>query len=690
MRATCFARETCNGLRTCRQIQELLAILRRISFVEDTRLTITLMSVHLDSMKYDFATLSADDFEDLTRDLVGLELGVRFEAFTAGKDDGMDGRHALADGAIILQSKHYHRSGFSKLKSKMKEERPSIDGLAPKRYVLATSVPLTPGNKDALAEVIGPGLVSTGDIFGADDLNALLRANPEIEKAHQSLWAQNTPVLEQVLTSVVRKAMAPESVPPALASLLPRLSVGKAAEIVPVERDVIFLIKSSPIDDEFTLWLAPKLEAEGYQVFADILTLQPGDRWRREITAALRHRAAKVLLLCRDATLAESNVEDDLDIALELAKELGDQRFVIPLRMETFRKIKGLGDTVPVDFVRNWGEGLDKLLDTLQRQKAPRRADQISINPNWEIFRRRGAVPIVDEPERLTSNWLRVAEAPSVIRYFESSGVINKSRLQSAIDAYGHPCALVGGVGFVAFGDQAEIDMAFEAAGRFKLKYEIPTVEFTETGFAKLKVDRQTASNLFIAMLKTAWFNYCKRNGFVEYHYSNAVGFHASAEQAPTGKRIPWGKQGDNRSSMLRNSAKGHIWQFGVTAMPAFWPFWHFKLKSRVLFAVDNQTPSGLFIDDAKKLHRLRRSICKGWRNKQWYGRMLAFLELLSGESAFVRLPLSDSAEIVLEAAPMLFSSPVSTVLPDILGEDEEETDVSTLGRPDSEDEVEE
>ncbi|MCA1868325.1 toll/interleukin-1 receptor domain-containing protein [Agrobacterium genomosp. 3] len=641
-------------------------------------------------MKYDFAALSADDFEDLTRDLVGRDFGVRFEAFTAGTDDGMDGRHATADGAIILQAKHYLRSGFSKLKSKMREERQSIDALAPQRYVLATSVALTPANKNALAEIIGPALRSTGDIFGADDLNASLRAHPDIETTHQKLWEQNTPVLEKLLTSVVRKAMAPESVPPALARLLPPLSAGKATAVVSPERDVVFLIKGSPIDDEFALWLAPKLEAEGYQVFADILTLQPGDRWRREITAALRHRAAKVLLLCRDSTLAETNVEDDLDIALELAKELGDQRFVIPLRMETFRKVKGLGDTVPVDFVRNWGEGLDKLLETLQRQKTPRRTDRVSINPNWEIFRRRGAVPIVDEPERLTSNWLRITEGPDVIRYFESSGVINKSRLQAAIAAYGHPCALVGGAGFVAFGEQAEIDLAFEAAGRFKLKYEIPLVEFTENGFAKLKVDRQTASNLIIAMLKTAWFNYCKRNGFVEYHYSNAVGFHASAEQAPTGKRIPWGKQGDNRSSMLRNSAKGHIWQFGVTAMPAFWPFWHFKLKSRVLFAVDNQTPGGLPIDDAKKLHRLRRTICKGWRNKQWYGRMLAFLELLSGESAFVRLPLSDTAHIVLEAAPMLFSSPVSTVLPDILDEDEEETDISTLGRPDSDDEVEE
>ena len=80
-------------------------------------------------MDYDFASLSHTDFEDLTRDLLGRELGVRFEAFPEGPDDGMDGRHASADGNIILQAKHYHRSGFPALKSKMKKERQSIDVL---------------------------------------------------------------------------------------------------------------------------------------------------------------------------------------------------------------------------------------------------------------------------------------------------------------------------------------------------------------------------------------------------------------------------------------------------------------------------------------------------------------------------------------------------------------------------------
>jgi hypothetical protein len=42
-------------------------------------------------MSYDFASLSPADFEDLVRDLVNRELGVRFEAFAPGPDGGIMG-----------------------------------------------------------------------------------------------------------------------------------------------------------------------------------------------------------------------------------------------------------------------------------------------------------------------------------------------------------------------------------------------------------------------------------------------------------------------------------------------------------------------------------------------------------------------------------------------------------------------
>jgi len=115
----------------------------------------------------------------------------------------------------------------------------------------------------------------------------------------------------------------PGPLPPVLANPLPpaqRIASGGGA--APALRETISLLKATPIDDEFALWLGPKLKAQGYRVFADILTLQPGDKLRRQINQALKYRAEKVLLVWRDATLADQNVKDDLDIALEVAKEI--------------------------------------------------------------------------------------------------------------------------------------------------------------------------------------------------------------------------------------------------------------------------------------------------------------------------------------------------------------------------------
>jgi hypothetical protein len=115
----------------------------------------------------------------------------------------MDGRHSAGARTTILQAKHYAGSTFAKLKSALKKERLAIDRIRPKpkRYVLATSRPLTPLNKAAVAKVIGKPLKNEGDIFGPGDLNALLRKFPEVEKANIKLWLSGTAVLERVIRS---------------------------------------------------------------------------------------------------------------------------------------------------------------------------------------------------------------------------------------------------------------------------------------------------------------------------------------------------------------------------------------------------------------------------------------------------------------------------------------------------------
>lgn len=152
-------------------------------------------------MTYSLASLSPADFEDLARDLLGRELACRFEAFGPGADGGVDGRHACSGGTIILQAKHYRISGFAALARTMRRERVVIDRLAPNRYILVTSVSLTPANKKALRDTIGPALAASSDIVGFEDLNELLRRHDDVAKSHVKLWLSDTAVLERVLNA---------------------------------------------------------------------------------------------------------------------------------------------------------------------------------------------------------------------------------------------------------------------------------------------------------------------------------------------------------------------------------------------------------------------------------------------------------------------------------------------------------
>lgn len=152
-------------------------------------------------MPYDFHNLSDADFEDLARDLIGASLGVRFEAFGAGPDGGIDGRHAKAGQTVILQAKHYRKTAIAGLLASARKERAKIEALEPERYLFVTSKSLTPANKAKLQDALGDLITQPSDIIGCDDLNGLLRTHPSIEQSHIKLWLSQSAVFERILRS---------------------------------------------------------------------------------------------------------------------------------------------------------------------------------------------------------------------------------------------------------------------------------------------------------------------------------------------------------------------------------------------------------------------------------------------------------------------------------------------------------
>ncbi|EMD9178296.1 restriction endonuclease, partial [Cronobacter turicensis] len=150
---------------------------------------------------YDFRALNNEEFERLATDLLSKRENLLIERFKSGKDGGIDGRF-YHSGEVIIQVKHYVKTGYSGLLSKLKnEEVAKVENLKPNRYIFITSVGLSPANKKEIFDLFNPYILSNNDIIGPEYLNDLLTLYPEIERNHYKLWLSSTNILMGLLNN---------------------------------------------------------------------------------------------------------------------------------------------------------------------------------------------------------------------------------------------------------------------------------------------------------------------------------------------------------------------------------------------------------------------------------------------------------------------------------------------------------
>ncbi|MEZ9056693.1 restriction endonuclease [Vibrio pelagius] len=153
---------------------------------------------------YYFDTLNDKEFEELANDIVEAIFSIRVERFKQGADQGIDGRFYISDDEkVIVQSKHYQKSGVSKLLNHCKKsEYIKVNDLNPKNYVFVTSVSLSPKNKDNLVEIFQPYL-KVSNIIGFDELVSVLNSNPDLVRTHYKLWVNNSNALFNAINNDV-------------------------------------------------------------------------------------------------------------------------------------------------------------------------------------------------------------------------------------------------------------------------------------------------------------------------------------------------------------------------------------------------------------------------------------------------------------------------------------------------------
>lgn len=220
---------------------------------------------------YDFQILQHNEFECLSRDLIQKKEKVFVESFTIGRDDGIDLRFAkVKNSRTIVQAKRY--KSLSTLMSELKKEVKKVSELSIDRYILCTSLGLTPKNKDEIKALFEPYIISTEDIIGRDDLNNLLGQYPEVERKYYKLWLGSTNVLESITNNRINNwsEFHLERIRNDIHKYVMNESFNKACDILKEHRYVI--ISGIPGIGKSTLanMLVYKFLADGYDEFVYI------------------------------------------------------------------------------------------------------------------------------------------------------------------------------------------------------------------------------------------------------------------------------------------------------------------------------------------------------------------------------------------------------------------------------------
>jgi len=442
-------------------------------------------------------------------------------------------------------------------------------------------------------------------------------------------------------------------------------------------RDAIFISHANPEDNEFTVWLGARLTAAGYEVWADVLRVRGGQDWQRLLEDALRNKACKVLLVGTEHGVQKQGVRNEIQIAHTVSRSIGDAEFVIPLRLTNFDAPFLVAHAQYIDFKRSWANGLAELLETLDdAERVPRKRDSVSETMDyWKQVHLRHGQSLTSTPELLVTNWLSIEQLPETLYLYDFDGGISHGHAKRQMNSAIWPIVPFRR-GFLAFCPLHDLQGHFGPRLPLKIVDRISTNSFLHNAWPDRRIKPFDAYNQFSNLVRQAMELTLRKRMLSPYDMAGGQrAWWGTLDSVPSQQiAFSWGSGLTGRRQIIGYSKTRRLhWHYGITPKPHVVPFPHVRFVNRVLFTKDGRTP----LDNPERMHRLRRSFTRSWRNAKWRDMLLAFLHWLSdGETCLVASVGSETA-FSLRLPPVAINAPVS-ILP---GDDAEE-------EPDSNDDL--
>jgi hypothetical protein len=422
---------------------------------------------------------------------------------------------------------------------------------------------------------------------------------------------------------------------------------------VATARTLLFISHANPEDNAFVRWLGAKLTALGYEVWADLFEFRGGMDWERRLEDALRNRAIKMLLVCTPAGLEKQGVRNEITIGSQVGKTLSDPEFIIPLRLQTYETSFQIAQAQWISFSPGWASGFAELTELLAiNPRIPRQPNRDM--DQWLVNQTIGATRLSKQNERLVSNWLHFRSKPSTIYYCVPPAGFPLERFQARVLGGWPIVPFRGGVlTFAPPDSNGERSPSIPASVKAHLDLE----SFLRDGWQDLGFAWFEANRLFSDLGNQAFDLYMQRRGLISFEDANGRrSWWGDIKTSPKAQvAFAWKRLCGSRQIMGQSEKRRVFWHYAMSGQVRDTPKHHLRLSSRLIFSTNGLDA----IDDVKKMHRLRRSFAKGWRNARWRDMLLAYLWWISDGKSEIALPISPAFNLIVSLPPVCFASAV-------------------------------
>lgn len=439
-------------------------------------------------------------------------------------------------------------------------------------------------------------------------------------------------------------------------------------------RDTIFISHATPEDNEFTIWLASRLELIGYKVWIDKKELLGGEVFWKDIETAITSNSIKFLLVysknicyADDPTQIKNGIQKEINFANQVIRdnpELIDFFTILHVDNSPFNLFPGSTDLNQIPFSDNWADGLSVLLKKLAKDCLPRNTNLISSNAaDWYLEHYLIKNPIIEKKELYYTNWWKVKNLPDVFYILRFSNEKQAATIHKTNQTELIVC-------------NANCIVSFKKNLDFNVITDVDTIEVRPDEIFEIKIvdvingyDREIfptcrdAENQLKKLLKRGCHNFFKERQFLWYDLANKnVAYYHTPVSLPSTKvnfTYPFSNNKKKKQLLGKYLTVGK-WHFAMSVKPVLRPSVGFHLKSHIVFS-----KSGFkALEDKELQHAYRRKKGKRMFNEEWRDLLLGFINSLKNEDGVIQFKTSVDQFIVMEDMVEMFWSEVGYLDP--------------------------